>query len=669
MYKDLLVKSKDFLKFTWKRIKERKFYLLILVLFFAYIVIMSKPFDTAKDIYREYNVENFWMASDEFLAGEIVKQTFVAKDNNLQCIGINGLALGRKLGSNIKVIITEVETGKEILNQDINLLTFTDGYLPVNIENQPNSKGKEYSIELQSLDAVPGNGLVFWRALNDENSGEKYFENGNEVKDNRLMLSYTYYKSGVKLFYLFLWALVFAISLIFVIYILDDNADEKTFLKIALCIGVFYIFFTPMAHPLDEASHMFKAMIISKGQPYVTVTDDGTITGRVPENYGRYIIGNNMTLRSIVSGEIKLNEAFKDGRDTTMIYSYFSTTLPTGHLIPAMGIFVGNLINLPAVIVLYIARAITYAFYVCITYLAIKNMKYYKSTMLAIALIPVSFWISGTVSLDPILNSSAFLFISICLKYFYMDKNEEGFIKVWELIALIIAAIMIVTCKYLVYTPIVLLFFLIPKDRFKTKKSYITMIIVSIIVGILTLAWQFWILAEIPYVEDRNGHTSMEEQIEFILDGNLVNTGIMFLNIIIVVTSLGHLNMYFKTLFPTLAKNIGIVLFFAAILDKNKYTKDSKKKNITTILLASLYAFVLFIALLAIYITFTQVGANHVQGYQIRYTTIIAPLLLIPIANMFVIKNDTKNYNMMLIFTMVLFNLDQILALLIESFK
>ena len=250
-----------------------------------------------------------------------------------------------------------------------------------------------------------------------------------------------------------------------------------------------------------------------------------------------------------------------------------------------------------------------------------------------------------------------------------MDKNEEGFIKVWELIALIIAAIMIVTCKYLVYTPIVLLFFLIPKDRFKTKKSYITMIIVSIIVGILTLAWQFWILAEIPYVEDRNGHTSMEEQIEFILDGNLVNTCKMFLNKIIEVTSLGHLNMYFKTLFPTLAKNIGIVLFFAAILDKNKYTKDSKKKNITTILLASLYAFVLFIALLAIYITFTQVGANHVQGYQIRYTTIIAPLLLIPIANMFVIKNDTKNYNMMLIFTMVLFNLDQILALLIESFK
>ena len=176
MYKDLLVKSKDFLKFTWKRIKERKFYLLILVLFFTYIVIMSKPFDKAKDIYREYNVENFWMASDEFLAGEIVKQTFVAKDNNLQCIGINGLTLGRKLGSNIKVIITEVETGKEILNQDINLLTFTDGYLPVNIENQPNSKGKEYSIELQSLD---DDSTEFWKHL-----GFTEFE--NEYGDTRM---------------------------------------------------------------------------------------------------------------------------------------------------------------------------------------------------------------------------------------------------------------------------------------------------------------------------------------------------------------------------------------------------------------------------------------------------------------------------------------------------
>lgn len=663
MLKNVQEKSKSFLKFTWERVKERKFYLIILVLLFAYIVFMNKPFDSLSAQYTSYNVDNFSVATDEFLVGETIKHTFVAVDNNLQRIGINSITGGKSISSSIKAIIREKETGREILNQDINLGVLKNGYLEINIENQSNSKGKTYEIELQSLDAVPGNGVSFWKAVNNKESGEEFIENGELKETERLMLSGTYGSPFLLNFNKIAWLFVFTLSLIYTLYFLDNNADEKTFLKIALCFGVIYIIITPFTHPLDESSHIFKAMIISKGQPYVTVTKDNAIGGNVPENYAEFLKANNITLKTILSGQENIAAAFSDN-DTFLYYPYFSTTLPTGHLIPALALLIGNIVNFPALFSIYLARAFVFAFYTAVTYLAIKNMKYYKSTLVAIALIPVSFWISGTVSLDPILNSSAFLFISICLKYFYMDKEEEGYIKIWELVALIIAAIMLVTCKYLVYTPIVLLFFLIPSNRFKTKKAYIIMLVVSALVGILTILWQFWILNAIPYVEDRNGHTSMEEQIEFILDGNIVNTLKMFAKKMIEVTSLTRLNMYYETSIPTLSSNIGLVLFLAAILDKNKFDKDEKKKKITSIFLISLYVFVLFIALLAIYVTFTQVGANHVQGYQIRYMTIIAPLLLIPIGNLIKIKNDTKNYNMMIVFTMVILNLDQILALL-----
>jgi hypothetical protein len=114
MLQKALGKVKDFSKLTWERIKERKFYLLLLVLFFAYVIFMAKPFAGQNNSYVKYNVNNFWKASDEFWAGETVKQTFIASDNNLQSIGVNGLTLGRRLGSTIKAIVTEVETGREM---------------------------------------------------------------------------------------------------------------------------------------------------------------------------------------------------------------------------------------------------------------------------------------------------------------------------------------------------------------------------------------------------------------------------------------------------------------------------------------------------------------------------------------------------------------------------
>ena len=82
--------------------------------------------------------------------------------------------------------------------------------------------------------------------------------------------------------------------------------------------------------------------------------------------------------------------------------------------------------------------------------------------MFIVATLPIVLYVGGSVSLDPIINGSTFLFISICLKY-YFEAEENTYITKKDIILLIITAIFIVTNKYLTYTPIVLLFFLIPK--------------------------------------------------------------------------------------------------------------------------------------------------------------------------------------------------------------
>ena len=68
---------------------------------------------------------------------------------------------------------------------------------------------------------------------------------------------------------------------------------------------------------------------------------------------------------------------------------------------------------------------------------------------------------------------------------------------------------------------------------------------------------------------------------------------------------------------------------------------------------------------LALYLTFTQVGALHVAGYQTRYILPILPLVLFSIANNKVITNKTENRNMNIAITYSIFILIAIIQLII----
>lgn len=58
---------------------------------------------------------------------------------------------------------------------------------------------------------------------------------------------------------------------------------------------------------------------------------------------------------------------------------------------------------------------------------------------------------------------------------------------------------------------------------------------------------------------------------------------------------------------------------------------------------------------LILYLTFTQVGAKNVAGFQTRYITPILPLILMSLANKKVISKPSINRNMNICIVLVLF--------------
>lgn len=645
-----------------EKIKDKKYYLIITVILFIFLIFMNEPFDKSYYTYTSQNAENLVGQTEFLVAKNKVSQKFKAERDDLVKVGIKTVTQDREINSKANIEIKEVENNKTIYNQDISLLgAKNDSYFEIEIDRQKNSKNKEYEIIITSLDAEEGNATMFALATNDDTTGEIYKFNDEAIKENKLMLSAEYYSFPSAVLHILLWILIFVVAVGFILFGLD-GADEKTFLKVAIFVAILYIFITPFPHYFDEWSHFFRVFLISQGQFYDEINEAGEIGGQVPENFKAFLF-KKTTLEHFSSNNLPEIDFFSENKSFDSLM-YFSSTIPIGHSIPAIALVICDILHLNSYVAIVLARLVPYIFYVVCTYFAMKNLKHYKSLLFIIATLPIVLYLAGSVSLDPIINGSAFLFISICLKY-YFEAEEDTYITKKDIILIIVTAIMIITNKYLTYTPLVLMFFLIPKKKFKTTKGYVTMIAVSAVIGILCVLWQFCMLNAFPYEEDRNGHVSQEEQKAFILEHPVLVSRTLINQCIV------HLKEHKLVYAPVPAGNFadltGIMILVGAILEKNKFCKE-KRSKILSVVLMSIFIIALILATVAVYLSFTQVGADNVQGYQVRYNVPILMLFLIPIANLCSIKNETKNYERNVAFMMLLLNLDTMLAVLTEAF-
>ena len=433
---------------------------------------------------------------------------------------------------------------------------------------------------------------------------------------------------------LFIFAILGIIAII-KIYYKTEIKPEKALLFIMIPFCILILFAIPVGRGHDETIHWIKVFEISEGSLISPIDPEtGVSTAFLPtgvdeivneRSYGEFRYVDNIPL---LNNKLNYNEKIKIENPRAESYCFIQYIPETA------GVLIGKLITQNPLLIAYMARIGNIVTCIIIMYFAIKLIPFGKNVLLILATIPIAIEGFATISGDGITTSICALFIAYTF-YLAFDKNKKCGKK--EVLVLAIIGSILSLCK-MVYMPIIFLTLIIPKEKFKSKKSKIISISIVIIVGIL---FNFmWLGFRALTIVGDTSSTGPNETITKIL--TMVTNPIGYIQKVLYTISLKGSN-YFITLFggqlewaemvkiEIIPYIIGIIAIIIAMSQKNDKYKLTKFQKIIILFIILAITLLIFTAL---YTTWSNSKLNYIDGVQGRYFLPILPLILILIGNL-----------------------------------
>ena len=421
---------------------------------------------------------------------------------------------------------------------------------------------------------------------------------------------------------------------------IDSLKPQKVFVVIAVFFGVAFIFITPPFHIPDELVHFYRAFQVSTGK-LIPIKTDNRVGGNIPVSLEKitdpFIVfifypNKRVTFEIIkTASKIPLNKSVEKFVDfpNTAVYSPFC------YLPQAFSIFVLRTFDLNPLYIYYGTRLFTLIFWILCIYSAISMIPIYKWLFCFIALLPMSVFINMSLSADVMANSVAFLFIALVLKLSYSQSQITG----KQLFFFYTLIFLLVSVK-IVYTPLILISLVIPKNKFAHFKTYyLNLLLVPLLVFISVIFWgKFTNNLYVPFADYNSQYrgaaalvdgANMYQQMDFILKNDWYIFNVF-------IKSIHHtFNMYFEgyigtfgwldTKLPLWLVYFSYCLLFAvAILDGDK---DIRTKPIHRTIFLLAFIVTLCLVLLSQHLTWVPVGWEFIGTIQGRYFIPFAPLL------------------------------------------
>ncbi|HML04981.1 MAG TPA: DUF2142 domain-containing protein, partial [Methanobacterium sp.] len=329
------------------------------------------------------------------------------------------------------------------------------------------------------------------------------------------------------------------------------------------------------------------------------------------------------------------------------------------------GITIGKLLNLPPLLLIYLGRLANLLVWLFLTYLAIKITPVQKWVFLMIALIPMTLFEASSLSADSLILGLSFIIIAIFFKFAF-DDNKKKINK--KDVYILFILILLLSLSKQIYFVMLFLMFLIPKEKFGGRKNMLlttSFLFFSII--IISGGWSMLVKdLYVPIVPQ----ISISGQIAYILGDplrfpyallktfyyrglsyQLLFVGNFWLDIPLPMWWIGA---YTLSIIPV------------ALLDKSKILISRKQKLISF----AIFVIIFLLVCAFVYVSWTVVGQNTIDGIQGRYFIPILPLLFLilykirdfrnldekmTINNKKIIKIIRENLNLILISYIVIF--------------
>ena len=340
---------------------------------------------------------------------------------------------------------------------------------------------------------------------------------GNGVKDGSTSLRLLYSSEMFSKFYKTIISIVIVVITALILYLLLFNPrKEIIYTAMVLLLGViFMVILTPICGP-DEEFHYRVSLIVSNkllGKENVNEIEDVYIG-----YYSfRYFFNVGSGYRDIIENFAKSLVDLAGRRIYTLdrgyVYSYDICYYPSSILIS-----VARLLKLNFLKTYYLGRLGNLLFYTVCTYIAIKKTPVYKNLFGIFALLPINLQQAICYSQDVwICGLSMILFA-----YFLNWYHKEGKIEKKEFIFVMIIDLLLAPAK-IVYSLIMLLYVLIPNEKFYSKKhKYICLALLLgpmlYQIGKNIILRIYWALVAKVHAEDTGSTTTHEIDVYFSLN-------------------------------------------------------------------------------------------------------------------------------------------------------
>ena len=411
-----------------------------------------------------------------------------------------------------------------------------------------------------------------------------------------------------------------------------DINPETAFLIIGLIYGIGFLLATPAFQVPDEYEHFYRAVYVSEG--HIVPEKLGDKSGvYVPESIQRTSLtiqnewysfindrNQNLNITSLLYIPFKSKYmVFEDiSRIAVVTYS------PVPYIISGFAISLGKIFNLSPLVLMYLGRLANLLSWVLLTYYAIKITPVHKWVLFMISFIPLTLLEAASLSADSFMLGLSFLIIAIFLKYAFKSSDKKLNVKDFYIFFVVL---ILLSLSKQVYFALLFLVLLIPASKFGNwKKKLIVTAFLFTSILLITGLWSFLvkdlyvpivpqisIFGQILYITGdpfRFPYVLLNTFLQYGLSYQLLFIGNFILDIPLPVWWIG---VYIISIFPV------------ALLDKCEIEIAFKQKLISSII----FSLVFLLLCAFVYISWTPVGQNTINGIQGRYFIPILPLLFI----------------------------------------
>lgn len=410
---------------------------------------------------------------------------------------------------------------------------------------------------------------------------------------------------------------------------------EAGFLTAALGLGLLLIVLTPSNKvSWDEEVHFFHAYCVSHFGLEVKTND---MLERLfvadKENYPYNLPANLDERREMdeTLNQCMREEAYTYSRGHALAGIYTPAYIPA-----ALGLRLGFLLRLPFTAVYQLGRVFNLLFCAGILAWAIRKIPVGKAVLAAIGLLPTPLFLMSTYSYDAFITSMLALGFAWFLDEYLHRERTVGWPGFWVM-ALGFA---VGSMPKAIYVPLILVIFLLPRKKFKDRRQELLMkgLAAALFLALMASFVLPTVLSPAESNDTRGGNTSEAGQIPYILS-DIPRFARMLLSSIrttfpsytlgaTVFGCMGHIG--YELLGAAIPAFVLAVLFAD---EKRAYGSSGTSPGAASgrlgflargwILL--LCAGVAAMVWVAMYLAFTPVGSDYIQGVQARY---YIPLLL-----------------------------------------